>query len=92
MWAIGNRRLFEDYNRVVRFTCQPGCTNCCRVKGYVYLSEKAQVAALLGDKESAINWWDMALAALEILKGQKGRLALAGVHLALGFEALASSI
>ncbi len=23
----------------VRFTCQPGCTNCCRVHGYVYLTE-----------------------------------------------------
>jgi Fe-S-cluster containining protein len=24
----------------VRFQCQPGCTKCCEVKGYVYLTEK----------------------------------------------------
>jgi hypothetical protein len=59
---------------------------------YVYLCEKAQVATLFGDKESAATWWDIALAALDILKEQKGRLALASAHLALGFEALASSI
>lgn len=23
----------------LRFTCQPGCTACCNVKGFVYLSE-----------------------------------------------------
>ena len=23
----------------LRFTCQPGCTNCCDQSGYVYLSE-----------------------------------------------------
>jgi Fe-S-cluster containining protein len=23
----------------VRFTCQPGCINCCNMKGYVYLTE-----------------------------------------------------
>ncbi len=23
----------------LRFTCQPGCTNCCDQDGYVYLSE-----------------------------------------------------
>jgi Fe-S-cluster containining protein len=23
----------------VRFTCQPGCTNCCNMEGFVYLSE-----------------------------------------------------
>ncbi len=23
----------------LRFACQPGCTNCCRQAGYVYLSE-----------------------------------------------------
>ncbi len=34
----------------MRFTCQPGCTNCCRVKGYVYLTEGdlRQAAAFLG--------------------------------------------
>jgi Fe-S-cluster containining protein len=25
---------------VVRFACQPGCTDCCRVQGYVYLTEE----------------------------------------------------
>jgi len=24
----------------VRFACQPGCTNCCRRRGYVYLTEE----------------------------------------------------
>ena len=24
----------------VRFTCQPGCTNCCEQKGFVYLTEE----------------------------------------------------
>jgi len=23
----------------LRFSCQPGCTNCCQVRGYVYLTE-----------------------------------------------------
>ncbi len=23
----------------VRFTCQPGCTKCCQVRGFVYLTE-----------------------------------------------------
>ncbi|MDX2153255.1 MAG: YkgJ family cysteine cluster protein [Bryobacteraceae bacterium] len=23
----------------LRFACQPGCTNCCQVRGYVYLTE-----------------------------------------------------
>jgi Fe-S-cluster containining protein len=34
----------------MRFTCQPGCTNCCRAKGYVYLTEDdlGQAAAFLG--------------------------------------------
>lgn len=29
----------------VRFTCQTGCTNCCRVQGYVYLTEEDLVRA-----------------------------------------------
>jgi uncharacterized protein len=34
----------------LRFACQPGCTRCCRVKGYVYLSEEdlLRAAAYLG--------------------------------------------
>lgn len=26
--------------RELRFACQPGCTNCCNVQGYVYLTEE----------------------------------------------------
>jgi len=55
---------------------------------YPLLCERAQIAKLYGDAESAITWWDIALAAFEILKEQKGRLALASAHLALGFEVL----
>lgn len=29
-----------DNNRVIRFECQAGCTKCCEVSGYVYLTEK----------------------------------------------------
>ena len=34
----------------LRFACQPGCTNCCNVKGYVYLTEVDLVnaAAFIG--------------------------------------------
>ena len=34
----------------LRFTCQPGCTRCCEVAGFVYLSEQdvARAAAYLG--------------------------------------------
>ena len=34
----------------VRFTCQPGCTNCCRQKGFVYLTEDdlARIAQFVG--------------------------------------------
>lgn len=33
----------------IRFACQPGCTNCCRMRGFVYLTEKdlQQAAAFL---------------------------------------------
>ena len=24
----------------LRFACQPGCTNCCNVSGYVYITER----------------------------------------------------
>ena len=30
----------------VRFTCQPGCTNCCNMEGFVYLSEDDLVEKL----------------------------------------------
>jgi hypothetical protein len=29
----------------IRFTCQKGCTKCCEVKGYVYLTEEDVTAA-----------------------------------------------
>ncbi|MBK5294831.1 MAG: YkgJ family cysteine cluster protein [Acidobacteriia bacterium] len=29
----------------LRFTCQSGCTNCCQVQGFVYLSEQDLVNA-----------------------------------------------
>lgn len=29
----------------IRFTCQPGCTKCCEVTGYVYLTEEDILAA-----------------------------------------------
>jgi Fe-S-cluster containining protein len=29
----------------LQFACQPGCTNCCRQKGYVYLSEQDLIKA-----------------------------------------------
>lgn len=34
----------------LRFECQPGCTRCCNVEGYVYLSEEdlGRAAAYLG--------------------------------------------
>jgi uncharacterized protein len=34
----------------IRFTCQSGCTRCCEVRGFVYLSEEdlCRAAAYLG--------------------------------------------
>jgi Fe-S-cluster containining protein len=34
----------------VRFQCQPGCTNCCRQQGFVYLTESdlVRIARYLG--------------------------------------------
>jgi Fe-S-cluster containining protein len=36
--------------QALRFECQPGCTECCRQKGFVYLAEAdvAQAAQFLG--------------------------------------------
>lgn len=33
---------------------------------YAYLCERAELAKLTGDRESAITWWDIALAVIEI--------------------------
>lgn len=34
----------------LRFACQPGCTKCCEVQGYVYITEEnlKQMAAFVG--------------------------------------------
>ena len=38
---------------------------------YVYLRDQAHTAKLYGNHESAMRWWKIALAALEILKEQR---------------------
>jgi hypothetical protein len=35
---------------------------------YAWLCEQAETAKLIGDDESAISWWDIALAAVEVVK------------------------
>ncbi|HEV2100113.1 MAG TPA: hypothetical protein VGR45_14470 [Stellaceae bacterium] len=35
-------------------------------RAYAYLYELAEIAQLCGDRESAITWWDIALAVIEI--------------------------
>src|SRR3954447_26578333 len=32
-------RIIGRMAEALRFECQPGCTECCRQKGFVYLSE-----------------------------------------------------
>jgi hypothetical protein len=45
----------------------------CRGSGaYAYLCERAEVAKFIGDVESAISWWDIALAVAEIVKERNG--------------------
>ncbi len=41
----------------MRFECQPGCTACCRRKGFVYLTEAdvARAAAFLGMTAAAFE-------------------------------------
>lgn len=41
----------------LRFECQPGCTECCRQKGFVYLTESDQerIAAYLGMSAAAFE-------------------------------------
>jgi len=43
---------------------------------YAHLCEQAEIAKLSGDRESAITWWDIALAAIEI--GNAGEVGNAG--------------
>jgi Fe-S-cluster containining protein len=41
----------------MRFECQPGCTECCRQKGFVYLSEEdlTRMAAFVGMTAAAFE-------------------------------------
>ena len=41
----------------MRFECQPGCTECCRQRGFVYLSEDdiPRIAAFLGMERAAFE-------------------------------------
>jgi hypothetical protein len=39
---------------------------------YCYLREQADAANLAGDRESAITWWDIALAAVEATNKRVG--------------------
>ena len=41
----------------MKFACQPGCTNCCRETGYVYLSEEdlKRAARFLGITRKAFE-------------------------------------
>lgn len=41
----------------LRFTCQPGCTKCCEVSGFVYLTEQdvSNAAAHLGMTKRAFE-------------------------------------
>ncbi|MEO8659280.1 MAG: YkgJ family cysteine cluster protein [Bryobacteraceae bacterium] len=41
----------------LQFVCQPGCTNCCEVKGYVYLTEDdlTRAAAYVGMTTTAFE-------------------------------------
>lgn len=41
----------------MRFSCQPGCTNCCERKGFVYLTENdvTRAAAFLGMSQRAFE-------------------------------------
>jgi uncharacterized protein len=51
-----SERLFQRMDSV-RFTCQPGCTNCCNQKGFVYLTEGdlLKAAEFTGMKASAFE-------------------------------------
>ena len=37
--------LYTQAVEAIRFSCQPGCTNCCDRQGYVYLTEDDLVRA-----------------------------------------------
>ena len=48
---------------------------------YAYLREQGEYARLAGDRESAITWWDIALAVVEITSARR----LAALALFCGF-------
>lgn len=43
--------------QALRFACQPGCTECCTQRGFVYLTEadRARAAAFLGMSAAAFE-------------------------------------
>lgn len=43
---------------------------------YAYLCEQAKLAKLSGDRESAITWWDIALATIEVQNARKLALGI----------------
>lgn len=45
-------------------------------RAFSYLCEQAELAKLSGDRESAITWWDIALAVVEI-RNARGLVSLA---------------
>ena len=36
---------------------------------FAYLNERAEIAKMTGDLESAVTWWDIALFATELMDG-----------------------
>src|SRR5690349_8991421 len=62
---ITNRTLVTHHNdtegggvaQKMRFKCQPGCTECCRQQGFVYLSEAdlARAAKFVGLSRAAFE-------------------------------------
>ena len=44
------------------------------IDAYAYLYERAEIANLMGDMESAISWWDIALASIDIWNERDLRL------------------
>jgi uncharacterized protein len=59
-YIINNCRVTVDNDTVakgLRFECQPGCTECCRQQGFVYLTEAdlVRAASFLGMKPAAFE-------------------------------------
>lgn len=49
--------MLSDKTVGIRFTCQSGCTKCCQVRGFVYLTEDdlSQAAAFTGMTRAAFE-------------------------------------